>query len=237
MTGYHIRRSKGPDLYLSPYLGEGQAGSEEDVVIKSDAPLDQRQRDQACIAFYSDIEYAVGQWIMDKRYVPRLLVCAGVFLVVYFFGSLVVRDPIPMIDELAVSIIVSVVFWKYLSRRDVASAIAVKEKGLLKDKASDMRVEITPALVEVENFLSHMEAMEHGELADKIIMGALRFDWQDKALGSELLSYARVHAKDTYEWYEKLPVKKHPEILSVRLSDAILEGKVDGPLLGLLSTL
>jgi hypothetical protein len=238
MNAYRIHRTKLQDLYVSPYLGEGKMDPQENVVIRSDAPLDQHARDEISIALFSDIDYAVDEWIMNKRYIPRLLATTAVFLAVYFFGSLAVRDPVPMVDELAVSIVISIVFWRFISRRDVASAVAIKEKSELKNNVSSAMVEIDSSLLAVEDFLTSLEAMGHDDLADKIIKKEFRFTWTDPQLKSLLIAYAGVHQKATYEWYGKVTGKiKHPELFSVRLADDILDAKVDGPLLGLLCAL
>jgi hypothetical protein len=235
MRAYRILRDNGEAMYVTPYLGEGKVDATEAVTIQSDAPLSPMEKDKASIALFADIDWSVETWIMEKRYVPRLLLTAGVFLLVYFFGALAVRDPIPMVDELVVSLVVSILFWRFLSRRDVASALARKEKNELKEKASSATVVIDSTLIVVENFLTTLGGMDHDDLADAIIQGKLRFSWPEPELKPLMIAYASVHQKETYDWLERLGGKlRKPELQAIHLSDAILGKKVDGPLLGLL---
>src|SRR5690554_7341348 len=94
--------------------------------------LNSQQKDQATYSLFSQIDFAVDRWIQDKRYVPRLLISALVFMLSYLFFSLVVRDPIPMIDELLISSALTIFLWVTLSRRDTRSVLAQQNRQRLK---------------------------------------------------------------------------------------------------------
>jgi hypothetical protein len=235
LNGYYVHRKK-EDLYCTPYLAEGDASASDSVVVHASSQMDEHHRDQMSIAMYNDIDYSVDHWIMDKRYVPRLLVSALGFLACYFFCSLVVRDPIPMVDELVVSAVAFVLLWHFFARRDVACATAQNLRANLKEQASKAMVQVDGFLFKVEQFLSECEALGYQDLAETICKGTLP-DLSDvpSDFTSSLHAYLLVHAKPTELWYEELTAKKkHPELLSLRLSDAILSGKVDGSLLALM---
>jgi hypothetical protein len=45
----------------------------------------------------------VRAWINERRFIPRFLIASAVFLVVYLFMSLVIIDPIPVVDEVLIA--------------------------------------------------------------------------------------------------------------------------------------
>ena len=52
------------------------------------------------VELYRAMEHGSRRHFLDKTYYPRLFLTAGSFIVTYLFFSLVIRDPIPLIDEL-----------------------------------------------------------------------------------------------------------------------------------------
>ena len=46
------------------------------------------------------MEKGARRFFLDRGYYPRLALSAGTFIIVYLFLSIVVRDPIPLLDEL-----------------------------------------------------------------------------------------------------------------------------------------
>ena len=69
---------------------------------------------------------AVSYYMQNKHYIPRLFISALVFLILYFFLSLVIRDPIPMVDEILISLGGTILTWVLLSKRDVHIALSSK---------------------------------------------------------------------------------------------------------------
>lgn len=235
--GYFISFPSGP-VCLSPYLGDEKLQDGGDVVIRSRGQLDEHARDQVSMSLYGDIDHSVEKWIMDKRYVPRLLVSALGFLACYFFCSLVIRDPIPMIDELLVSAVVTVLIWHALGKGDVACAQARNLSARLKENASRFMVEVDPQLEKVEDFLSSVASMDIHQRVEKIVSGDFPHPIDDAQFKKELHAYALLHAAKTSLWFEEIMGKKrHPELLASRLVDDILSGKVDAALLALMVSL
>ncbi len=79
-------------------------------------------------AVLSDIDRELSLYIQDRSYVKRLLISAVVFLSVYFFCSFVIRDPIPMADELAAASIAAIFAWLLLRRKDYRRALISEER-------------------------------------------------------------------------------------------------------------
>ena len=119
--------------------------------IHSANMLDDETRDNLDTYLLSKGETTVSHFLQDKHYIPRLIISALVFLLVYFFLSLVVRDPIPMIDELIASSLLSVLTFLALSKRDIRLA---RESKLM----YDMKKELSNATLIQELFIEQIEA-------------------------------------------------------------------------------
>jgi hypothetical protein len=233
-TIFALFRQKNPDMYLGCYLGEALPDSKEEVTILASTPLDEAHRDALSLAMFNDIDFSVDRWIMDKRYIPRLLVCALVFLLSYFFFSLVIRDPIPIIDELAFSTIITLFVWRFASKRDTQCVIAQKLRSELKKQASNAQVSLSKELFAVESFMDECDLKDKYELGEEICHHKLKLTVKTEGFKEQLLEYARVHSKDTYLMYQQVSEDTHHQILSAKISDLLLQKKLDGSLLALL---
>jgi hypothetical protein len=60
------------------------------------------QADSIRVELYAAMEKGARKFFLDKGYYLRLALCSTVFVVVYLFLSIIVRDPVPLIDELLV---------------------------------------------------------------------------------------------------------------------------------------
>ena len=148
----YILKLKHYDLTLSNL--EHNNVNPEDIKgfrIHSANMLDDETRDNLDSYLLSKGETTVSHFLQDKHYIPRLLISALVFLLVYFFLSLVVRDPIPMIDELIASALLSVLTFLGLSKRDIRLA---RESKLM----YDMKKELSNATLIQELFIEKIEA-------------------------------------------------------------------------------
>jgi hypothetical protein len=170
---YVLNRGKKPDIYLDPYLHQEKIdswGSDEPVCLKSGGTLTKQQKDEASYSLYASIDFAVDRWIQDKQYIPRLLVSALVFLVMYFFLSLVIRDPIPMVDELVISSALTIGTWVFLARRDTRSSVALKRRYELKQRAGSPTLERDEGLLALEAFLEEVSNFDSLELCESLCL-------------------------------------------------------------------
>lgn len=148
----YILKLKHYDLTLSNL--EHNNVNPEDIKgfrIHSANMLDDETRDNLDSYLLSKGETTVSHFLQDKHYIPRLIISALVFLLVYFFLSLVVRDPIPMVDELIASTLLSVLTFLGLSKRDIRLA---RESKLM----YDMKKELSNATLIQELFIEKIEA-------------------------------------------------------------------------------
>jgi len=70
---------------------------------------------------YAEMEKGARRHFVDKGFYARLFLTAGVFLAVYLFLSIVVRDPVPLVDELLLGGLAATAVYLVGERRAVAS--------------------------------------------------------------------------------------------------------------------
>ncbi|AEV30712.1 hypothetical protein SpiGrapes_2962 [Sphaerochaeta pleomorpha str. Grapes] len=245
---YVLTRTKRPDIYLDPYLQQeklDQWGADEPVCLKSGGNLTKQQKDEASYSLYASIDFAVDRWIQDKQYIPRLLVSALVFLLMYFFLSLVIRDPIPMVDELVISSALTILTWVLLSRRDTRSSVALKRRYELKQRAGSPTLEKLEGLLDLESFLedvSHFDSLDLCEalcLQGKEKLPAITVEgdstWVEE-LSSLLQLQLKTYKKSLYKIFKRVEAvrnsKNKASKLPARLFHLSMQQKLD---LGLLS--
>ena len=245
---YILARKKWPDIYLDPYLQEEKVDEwdpDDKVFLFGSGTLTKQQKDEASYSFYSSIDFAVDRWIQDKQYVPRLLVSALVFLVAYFILSLAIRDPIPMVDELVISTVLTVACWHFLAKRDTRSSIAVKRRYELKQSAGSPTFLQKEGMEVLEAFLdevSHLDSLdlcqmlclERGDLLPPISLEG-DTSWAEE-MTSLLMLQIKTYNKNLFRVFKKVEgVRKNHfggSQLSARLFHMSMQQKLD---LGLLS--
>lgn len=154
---FHIFRKDGTSLFLSPF---GSTGKIVGVLERSEVEgrYGMEPRVEALTMFrnelYRQIEVGVKNWLSDVRFIPKFLIAALSFVVVYFFMSFVVRDPLPVIDEVAIGLAVAVGVFFFQGRRDISSKAATK-------KRLDLRVIVDRITFRESDFVKQVEAALH----------------------------------------------------------------------------
>lgn len=110
------------------------------------------------------IDKRIDYWIQEKRYVKRLIICALVFLIVYFLCSLVIRDPLPLVDEIIVSLAFSVLAWIMISKRDLQAKEARSLKERWKDNILASELTYTSFIDDIEEYFRKIEDISFKEL-------------------------------------------------------------------------
>jgi hypothetical protein len=235
---YTFVRYNKPVLTLTPFLREGHDLLGEQVVMYAGGMLNAQQKDQATFSLFSQIDFAVDRWIQDKRYVPRLLFSALAFMVSYLFFSLVVRDPLPMIDELLISSGWAIVVWITLSRRDTRSILAQENRQRLKMIGGKRSEQIQENLFSIEEYLDVCAKADTKELAKQLVEGTLprwthTIEASERSLLRTLLDrYLAVYEKPTARWIQRLDRSRGKD-LATKLYLQGSEGSVDLSLLAL----
>jgi hypothetical protein len=99
---------------------------------------------------YRMCETVVREWVFEMRFIPRFLICAGVFLVAYFFASFVIRDPLPMIDEIIIGLGAAAIAWFLVGRRFLSSRAA-------EEKRNDLHTVIDGIAFDESDFIKKIE--------------------------------------------------------------------------------
>jgi hypothetical protein len=158
---FHLFRKDGTPLVLHPF-----ASPEKLAAVLGSAPIQGRYgaepRVEALTLFrnqlYRQVEAGVRSWLSEARFIPKFLISALVFLVTYFFLSFVVRDPLPVIDELAIGLGASIVVFFLLGRRYLASDEATKKRMALRTAVDRIVFQESPFVKQVERALHRQES-------------------------------------------------------------------------------
>lgn len=147
---YFIRTGE-EKLTVSSLATSSRPDGISSLEIHSSGLLTVAERREAERVLVSDLRRSVSRYIQERHYIPRLLVSALIFLLVYFFLSLVVRDPIPMVDELIAAAVGAAAFWLWAMKHD--STLAVSSKLML-----DLGTAVRSAEVVLDDYLNAVEA-------------------------------------------------------------------------------
>lgn len=250
---YLIQRSRYESLYLTPFEDvklSSKWAVERPITWYASTTLTSQEKDRALYTLYNQIDRGVDRWIVDARYVPRLLISAAVFLVVYFFFSLAVRDPIPVLDELILGLGAAIATGVFISRRDKKSDMAMRRRLELKQAALRSEFDLIEGLGNLEEYLDEMMKSETLDLADQLTLTkksqlkVLKIENKGEWIGEvrEMLKrHIELSNSKLYEWYKRLAIVHQrgigDELLSARLVKASVRREVDLPLLALMLAL
>jgi hypothetical protein len=254
MANIYIVRDRVKNFVLTSFFNDKTIGSkegEEQVVFYISGAASESERDDARLYTYKAVDNSVELWIQEKRYFPRLLVCALTFLVVYFFMSLVIRDPIPMLDELVGSTLATVAMWYYISKKDKKGPITNKKKLEIKREVGNAEFKELEGLSIIEAYLDNLRSLENIDLSDRLLnvdninLEELKFDDMDDSFISQLRTYFNQYVftlkpemKKYFNLVESIRLEnKSDEALSSKLVQLDRDAKIDLPLLTLLIVL
>ncbi len=165
-------------LYISPFTDPRAISSWEEgdpLKVYSGTTVTQEQRDEVHTTLYNQVDRGVDRWVQDTRYLPRLFIGGLVFLITYFIFSLAVRDPIPMVDELVIASVLTLISINVMIRRDRKSSLALKQRLILKNQVSECAFKLDDELKALENHLYELHHADPIELAEKIAAGDVSF--------------------------------------------------------------
>ncbi len=215
---YIIQRSRFTSLYLTPFEDAKLSSKwvvENPITWYASTNLTSQEKDRALYTLYSQIDRGVDRWVVDARYVPRLLISAAVFLIVYFFFALAIRDPIPVIDELVLGLAAAIGTGVFLSRRDKKSDMAVRRRLELNQAALRSEFALLEGLEKLEDYLSDMLRFETLDLADQLTL-TKKSELQALEIGGEeggewikevrqmLKRHVEISNPKLFDWYKKL---------------------------------
>ncbi len=194
---FHAYRKDGSPLFLHPFGGKRRI---TDILENRavDGLYGKEPRVESLTMFrnelYRIIEKDVKEWISEVRFLPRFLISAAAFVVAYLFMALVVRDPLPIIDEIALALGAAIVSYIVVGRRDVRSGAAAKRRIAMRTKVDNIVFEQSEIAEDFETLLGRTEKADTDDvismLSETSSTGGLAGYYGDnnEALG-QLLSY------------------------------------------------
>ena len=157
---FHFFRKNGTSIFLHPFQNIQQfrntLDKNEIVGFYGKEP-----RIESLTQFRNDLyfktEQAVKLWISEKRFIPKFLISSVVFLISYLFMSFVIRDPIPMLDEILIATGISIFIYIVLSKKDLRSHLSSKERIRLRAKIDSILFEENVFVKNIEDELNKNE--------------------------------------------------------------------------------
>ena len=215
---FHLFRKDGGSLIVHPFVNpEKLLQCLENRVIQGRYGAEPRVEALTLLKndLYRLIETGVRNWLSEMRYIPKFLISAGIFIVVYFFMSFVVRDPVPVIDELAIALGASILTFVLIGRRDIKSDMAAKRR--LAHRTAIDRISFTESHF-VEELERHLHENESGTL-DAVVQRIL--DPNDRLeIDASEQDEARQFVKACEAMFQLQNVKKDEKMLKRYLERA-----------------
>ena len=177
---FHIYRKNGTPLFLHPmgrprFLLNFIQKSEEGQPLEISGRYGREPRIESLTLFrntlYRLIEQDVKLWAGEQRFIPRFLLSAGAFLISYFALSFIMRDPLPMVDELLLSLAVALGLFFFLGRKIRTSDPAIQKRIQLRELVDRIVFVEDPFLKKVETHLQEREGLNRETLLDTFWTG------------------------------------------------------------------
>ena len=219
-TIFHIYRKDGIPLFLHPFQNPSFFSELNTRLENGELPVingrfGREPRVESLTLFrnelYRLIEQSVNLWMAEKRFIPRFLFSAAVFLIAYFFASVVIRDPIPMVDELVIGLGAAVAAYLLVGKQLKNSDMATKKRIQLREVVDRIVFTESPFLKVLENLLEKNEQSSPQELLENLWSEESPFAGSDESSAEkdkdemgELVAYLeKQFDRDIVRWHEK----------------------------------
>lgn len=238
MKAYFIKRSK-KDLILSEYQ-DPRSGAfwdeNEDLEVYSSHSLDDDEVQKVDHELYACIDAGINRWVQDTKYFPHLFISAFIFLVVYFFFAFVVRDPVPVIDEMALAGLGAALSWGLMVRHDKNDPKVMKKREELKRRAGAYKPALDSDLSAIEDALEDLDRTKSLELSEMAV--GLRPDNRSlhcpEKLRALLLNHLKRNERGLDELLEKAQIARKNGMERERVSQSLFKEAHKGSDLALL---
>lgn len=202
VTIFHLYRKDGSALFLHPFHDVDRF-----LEVVQSAEIEGRYgrepRVESFTLFRKDlyriVDAAVRRWISQARFIPRFLISAAAFLLSYLFFSFAVGDPLPMVDELVVGVLVGFLTYVAMNRIDIRSEAVAKRTRDLRAKIDRIYFQNDPFVMEVESELDRSESEPPEQILDSILgRSDIAFNIENEREAMQLISYLerRFNRKD-----------------------------------------
>lgn len=153
------------------------------------------------------LQKAIRRWAANRWFPHRFVLAAIAFLLAYFFLSYVIRDPLPLIDELLLSFLAGILAFRGLSRGFHAREEVTILREELQEKIDRIRFEESPLVRNIEALLEELEASSFKSLVDRYRRGeklALHPEDFEEARGLLVALEYRLTAKERKKFLKEL---------------------------------
>lgn len=167
---FHIRGQDGVALFLHPL-----AGTLEWIERLKNYPLEGRYgaapRVESINLFREELQgilqKAIRRWAANRWFPERFVLAALAFLLAYFFFSYVIRDPIPVIDELVLSFLAGFFSFRGLAKRYYAREEVARLSEEIRGRIDRIHFEESPLVRNIETLLEELEGSSFDELLSR----------------------------------------------------------------------
>jgi len=164
---FHLKRNNGSSLFVHPFTKNLSTLSIEEMdQIEGSYGAEPRVESITALrnALYRQTESDIRDWIYERRFIPRFLISAASFVVTYFFLALVIRDPIPFVDEFVAATGVGILVYILLGRRYQQSKGAAEKRALIRERIDSVSFEEQTFIHDLETILHTIETgIQRGE--------------------------------------------------------------------------
>ncbi|HOX17965.1 MAG TPA: hypothetical protein PKW82_05870 [Spirochaetales bacterium] len=149
--GSRVFKAEASTVQFEGLLGSGGDGAAD--------PADLRARLQAALDAGAKAD------ALDRGFAIRLAVASGAFIILYLFLGIVIRDPVPLVDELLVSGLGAVASWFWLERKSLVSPAFSARLANLRLALDRTFFRTSPAVSMMEEDLEDATILEPGAFA------------------------------------------------------------------------
>ena len=160
---YHLRRSNGTPVFLSPFHRPGTLITlPDDATLSGHYGKEPRVESIAMLRndLYRFVERDVRDWVAERRFIPRFLLAAGTFFLVYVGLFVAVPDPLPFFDEAIIGVGAAIFVFTVLGRRFEHSKAAGARRIALRNKVDGIVFSEDPFTRELEDLMVSLERDE-----------------------------------------------------------------------------
>lgn len=232
----------GKKLYLHPLqLKKSLAGwdPEEPVEVTLSHELTEDSREDLLYVLYTAIDKAVDSWIQELKYIPRFINSAVAFTVLYFFFSLVIRDPIPLLDELLLAGGGAVALYFFTAAKNRKSDRAMKMRVEVKEQMGQYSVVESLEMSALEELLKKYDETPTITLSEMVCGNEGGLDTLSSQSSELLIGYLGDYLlknerhKKILRKLDSVNTDREKELFSAYLMNLSAHRKIDLPLLSL----
>ena len=168
---YHLRRSNGTPVFIYPFHRPGSL-----IALPPDATLSghygKEPRVESIAMLRNDlyrlVERDVRDWVAERRFIPRFLLSAGTFFLVYLGLFIAVPDPLPFFDEAIIGLGAAVLVFTVLGRRFEQSKVACARRIALRSKIDGIVFSEDPFADKLEGLMVRLERDERVDASEVV---------------------------------------------------------------------